>query len=88
MNEHEKQQSRKSWALLLPPASTSASLPDCTRHHEPCVRRTVTTRGANYRRPFFACARAPAPEGDPSGGCGFFAWESEWQAKRLAQPPP
>lgn len=56
-------------------------VPECRGHGEPCKLLTVSKRGPNRGRHFYACARGPAPIGDPSGRCDHFEWANSANKK-------
>ncbi len=59
------------WRTLL---SGPPKAPLCRGHGEAAALRTVSKKGPNQGRQFWACARGSGKEGDPNANCNFFKW--------------
>lgn len=70
----ERQQSQKNqWKQLF---YTTPTVPLCSGHNLPCVRRQVRKPGDNLGRTFYSCPKPSAigPSDHPGTRCNFFKW--------------
>lgn len=60
--------------------------PPCKGHGEPCKLQTVSKRGPNQGRKFYACPRGVGPKGDPSSRCNHFEWLNRGGGSNKGRP--